>query len=76
MRTWEAGCRTLIAKLPEEVRETIYRCERDDTTDTEEYREAELFYLQRHVNTLDPLPADVQLTIGESKKDNTVYQAM
>ena len=76
VRIWEAGCRMLIAKLPEEVRETINRCERDGTTDTEEYKEAELFYLQKHVITLDPLPIDVQRTITESEKDNTVYHIM
>ena len=76
MRLWEAGCRTLIAKLPKDVRETIERCEREGTTNTKEYKEAELVFLKKHAITLDPMPHDMQLTIAELEKDDTVYIAM
>lgn len=76
MRLWEEGCRRLIEKLPKEVKETIERCERDGTTASTEYKEAELVFLRRHAITLNPMPADLQLTIAELEKDNTVYLAV
>jgi len=76
MRLWEAGCRMLIEKLPEEVRETIERCERDGTTKSKEYKNAELVFLKRHALTLDPMPEDMQVTIAEMEKDDTVYLAI
>ncbi|EPT00035.1 hypothetical protein FOMPIDRAFT_1030677 [Fomitopsis schrenkii] len=48
----------------------------DGTTDSTEYKEAELVFLRRHAITLDPMPADLQTTIAELEKDNTVYLAV
>ena len=76
MHLWELGCRELIKRLPLDVRETIERCERDGTTDSKEYKEAELVFLKRHAITVDPMPADLQATIAELEKDNTVYLAV
>lgn len=76
MHLWELGCRRLIDRLPSDVRETIERCERDETTDSKEYKEAELVFLRRHAITLDPMPDDLQATIAEVEKDKTVYLAV
>ncbi|TFY68647.1 hypothetical protein EVJ58_g882 [Rhodofomes roseus] len=74
---WETGqCRELIEMLPGDVKETIERCEREGTTDSKEYKDAELVFLKKHAITLDPLPKDMQITIAELEKDNTVYLAI
>ncbi|KAH9834537.1 Alpha/Beta hydrolase protein [Rhodofomes roseus] len=76
MRLWEAGCRELIAKLPKDVRDTIERCEREGKTDSQEYKDAELYFLKRHGNIMDPLPEDLLLSLEEQGKDLTVYLAV
>jgi proline iminopeptidase len=53
---WEADQRALLARMPEEVRETVERCEQAGTTDSPEYQEAMLAYYHRHVCRLDPWP--------------------
>ncbi|KAH9831825.1 proline-specific peptidase [Rhodofomes roseus] len=73
---WNAECRKLLAQLPKDVRETIERCEREGTTDSKEYKEAEHLFFVRHALSLDPPPIGVQRTMAEVGKDDTVYRAL
>lgn len=60
MALCEAGCRKLIEKLLKEIRETSEGCEREGKTRTQEYKDAELYFIQRHANIRC---ADMVLTI-------------
>ncbi len=48
-RSFEAAARGLVPGLPDDVRKTIERCEREGTTDSEEFQAASMTFLTTHV---------------------------
>ena len=75
-RTFENAAGRLRKALPEEIQSVLDRCERDGTTESEEYEEAEKFYYARHVCRLDPLPQELQDSFAALKEDPTSYYTM
>lgn len=55
-RQWARDQEVHLAAMPAGFRATIDRCERDGTTDTEEYQSAMIAYYQRHVLRAEPWP--------------------
>ncbi len=71
---WAQDAQALLAELPQDVQETIARCERDGRTDSEDYQAAMMSFYQRHLCRLDPWPQDVVDAIGDMNPD--VYGLM
>ena len=70
------GQSSLRAKLPEDVRQVLDRCEREDELESDEYAAAcEVFY-KRHLCLLDPWPKDVEAALHHMSDDPTVYGTM
>ncbi len=55
-KRWRADAARLRAALPDDVRATLERHERDGTTDSEAYHAADQVWIRRHVCRLDPFP--------------------
>ncbi|KUJ17957.1 proline iminopeptidase [Mollisia scopiformis] len=70
------GEEALRAALPKEVRETIERCEREGTTDSEEYAKALEVYRKRHICRIDPFPEEMNIAMRHMKEDPTVVNTM
>lgn len=45
---WIADCQMLLADMPEAIQEVFRRCEAEGTTDSDEYRQAELQFTLKH----------------------------
>ncbi|QOR64624.1 proline iminopeptidase-family hydrolase [Cytobacillus suaedae] len=60
--------------LPPEVQETLTRCEENETTDSEEYKEATTIFNQHFVCRLDPFPEFLKQ--GAHFKNPEVYNIM
>ncbi len=60
--------------LPPEVQETLTRCEENETTDSEEYKEATKIFNQHFVCRLDPFPEFLKQ--GAHFKNPEVYNIM
>ncbi|KII84119.1 hypothetical protein PLICRDRAFT_168214 [Plicaturopsis crispa FD-325 SS-3] len=76
LKLWEDSARALLRGLPEEVRETIERCEREGTTESQEYQDAVGVYYEKHACTVQPWPEEVARTFGAAAEDPTVYHTM
>ena len=70
------GLSFLRAKLPEDVREVLDRCEREGRVDSEEYGTACKVFYKRHLCRLDPWPEDVETALRHMSDDPTVYGTM
>jgi len=76
MVVWVQVANRLREGLPRDVRETLDRCEKDGTTDTEEYEKAVMQFYYRHVCRINPFPEELQQCIDAVKVDHTVYETM
>ena len=56
---WARDQQDHLAALPDDVRDTIERCEREGRTATEDYATAMTVFYQRHLVRLDPWPDQV-----------------
>ena len=70
------GEHPLRKALPQEVQETLDRCERDKDFESMEYEEACLFFYKRHLCRLDPWPDEVKKAHDHFREDPTVYKTM
>lgn len=59
---WKQDADRLIARLPEEVQQTIKQHEEEGTTDSEAYHASMQVYYDRHVLRLNPAPEIVKLS--------------
>lgn len=66
---WKADADRLREALPSRVRDDLIRHEQAGTTFSEEYQQAVLEYLKRHVIRLDPLPERVLEASRNSNRD-------
>lgn len=76
MHTWVATANELRTRLPKDVQETLTRCEKEGTTDTEEYETAVMVFYRRFVCRVVPFPAGFNESLEQVKKDDTVYLTM
>jgi proline iminopeptidase len=71
---WEQDQRRNLKKLPTEIQDTIIRCEKNGTTDSKEYLEANEKFNSEFVCRLDPYPE--YLKQGSHFKNPEVYNIM
>ncbi|WP_207789165.1 proline iminopeptidase-family hydrolase [Neobacillus terrae] len=71
---WEQDQKRNIEKLPEDVQETITRCEENGTTDSEEFKKAIEEFNKNFVCRLDPYPE--WLKEGRKYRNPEVYEIM
>ena len=76
MKLFVGACGRLRKELPQDVQETLDRCEREGKTETEEYENAVLVFYQRYTCRVDPFPDELNDSFGQLKEDNTVYDTM
>ena len=70
------GTNVLRAQLPNDVKEVLDRCEKEETVDSDEYEQACVVFYKRHLCRLDPWPKEVEAALGHLKEDPTVYKTM
>ncbi|OGD84214.1 proline iminopeptidase, partial [Candidatus Curtissbacteria bacterium RBG_13_40_7] len=71
---WLTDTNKLKQQLPEEIRETIERNEREGTTNSEEYKKASEEFDRRHYCLIHPYPEVVQNT--KKVANNKIYEIM
>ena len=76
MVSWVKAADRLRKDLPEDVQETLTRCERDGKTETEEYEKAVDVYYARHLCRVSPMPEDLMRSFEDMKKDSTVMMTV
>jgi L-proline amide hydrolase len=76
MELWVSEANRLRADLPADVQEALLRHEAAGTTDSAEYREAELVFYARHVCRVVPNPPEVAASFAAIDEDPTVYHTM
>ena len=63
-------------QLPQDMQETLARCERDGTTDDPKYGMASFALMQRMLCRMDPWPQEVQDVISLMMEDDTVQHTL
>lgn len=76
MKTWVEVADELRKRLPEDVQKTLTRLEKEDKTETKEYEEAMTVFYERFVCRVTPFPKELNETLEQLMKDNTVYLTM
>ncbi|MFB5196077.1 proline-specific peptidase family protein [Neobacillus sp. KR4-4] len=71
---WEQDQRRNLEKLPQEIQETIKRCEENGTTDSEDFKKATDKFNKTFVCRLDPYPD--WLKQGSQNRNREVYNIM
>ncbi|KAJ3563526.1 hypothetical protein NP233_g8882 [Leucocoprinus birnbaumii] len=73
---WMANQSVLRSNLPQEIQETLLRCEKEGKTDSTEYQEGIKVYSGRHLCTVDPMPEELKESFVAAMGDPTVYHTM
>nr|POF17454.1 l-amino acid amidase [Quercus suber] len=76
MLVWVQVADELRKGLPNDVQETLTRCEREGKTDTEEYEKAVEVFYSRHLCRVLPFPTELNDSFAQIKEDPTVYETM
>jgi proline iminopeptidase len=71
---WVEDQKDYIAGLPEDIRETILRCEEAGDFDSPDYANAMMAFYQKHLCWLDPWPESILRTFEKINLD--IYQYM
>lgn len=75
MALWERSTRQLLNALPEDVRETIEKHEKEGTTDSPEYQQAMGIFYEKHV-CKTPWPKELEASFAAMLQNPTVYSTM
>ncbi|KAI0781619.1 proline-specific peptidase [Irpex lacteus] len=75
-RLWSAAQKGLLKTMPQEIQDTIERCKRDKTTDSQEYKDAQSEIYKRFLCRIDPVPHDIMDGLKEIRKDPTVVSSI
>ncbi|KAG8158026.1 hypothetical protein KVR01_012298 [Diaporthe batatas] len=70
---YEQGLKSLLTKLPADVRKTLEECDRRSDHEREEFKSAAAVFNGHHVCTLDPMPDEVMAAFKNMSDDPTVY---
>lgn len=62
---WERDQRDYLKQFPKEVQETIEICERKQTTDSPEYKQAVKAFYKRHMCRVEPWPKEMEEDMKE-----------
>ncbi|KAF9568272.1 proline-specific peptidase [Agrocybe pediades] len=70
------GTASLLAKLPEEIRDNIRKHEEAGTYSSVEYQQGVEVFMKKHVCRVDPWPQDLVDSFKAYEEDKTVYSTM
>jgi L-proline amide hydrolase len=76
MDLWVSEANRLREDLPAEIQKVLLKHEEAETTDSDEYVEAEKAFYNRHVCRVVPNPPEVTESFDNIAKDPTVYHTM
>jgi len=76
MALWVQSVRSLLAKMPDDVRETVEKHEKAGTTNDPEFQAAMQVFYAKHVCKVNPWPEDLLASFGGMQADPTVYATM
>lgn len=76
LQLWNFAQKGLLKTMPEEIQDTIERCKREGTTDSQEYKDAINEIYKRFLCRIDPVPDDIMDGLNEIEKDSTVISSM
>lgn len=76
MDLWVEAQEVLRRKLPQDVQDTLDKCEREGKTDSKEYQDAVLVYYSHYLCTIQPMPEPLAKSFEALEKDPTVYYTM
>lgn len=76
MALWQESVRSLLAKLPDDLKETLEKHARDGTVLTPEYQQAMGAFYARHAIKIAPWPEDLLASFGCLQADPTVNMVM
>ncbi|KAG6369584.1 Alpha/Beta hydrolase protein [Boletus reticuloceps] len=76
MALWVESTRQLLQKLPENVRETIEKHEREGSTDDPEYQAGMNVFYAKHVCKITPWPEELSSSFAAMQADPVVYSTM
>ncbi|KAF4618338.1 hypothetical protein D9613_011511 [Agrocybe pediades] len=73
---YSKGTASLLAKLPEEIRDNIRKHEEAGTYSSVEYQQGVEVFMKKHVCRVDPWPQDLVDSFKAYEEDKTVYSTM
>lgn len=73
---WIAAQNNLRKTLPQDIQDTMAKCEKDGTTDSKEYQSAMGLYYSKFLCRLDPMPKEILDCLALLEADPTVYATM
>jgi proline-specific peptidase len=76
MALWVQSTRSLLAKLPDDLKEMLEKHELEGTTDDPEYQKGMNIFYAKHVCKLSPWPQDLLASFASMQADPTVYSTM
>jgi proline-specific peptidase len=76
MEVWVSTATRLRKALPQEIQDTLDKCEREGRTDTEEYEKAVQYFYGLHLCRLESWPKELSDSFAWLAEDSTVYNTM
>lgn len=76
MQLFLTAVNRLRAALPQDIQDTLDRCEKEGRTDSTEYEEAVQYFYGLHTCRKDPWPQEWLDTFADLAEDSTVYETM
>ncbi|KAF8966656.1 proline-specific peptidase [Flammula alnicola] len=73
---WTDTQNALRRTLPQEVQDTMEKCEKEGKTDSQEYQAAMGLYYSQFLCRLDPMPDEILASFALLEEDPTVYSTM
>jgi proline-specific peptidase len=76
IKHWMDGCKKLLESFPEEMRRTIEKHEREDTTDHPDYQNAMQVFYAKHICQLEPWPQQLSNSFAAMAEEPVIYSSM
>ncbi|KAF5320961.1 hypothetical protein D9619_002068 [Psilocybe cf. subviscida] len=73
---WIDAQNSLRKTLPQDIQDTMAKCEKDGKTSSEEYQAAMGYYYSQFLCRLDPMPDEIMQSFALLEDDPTVYGKM
>lgn len=73
---WLEAQNNLRKTLPQDMQDTMTKCEQDGATASEEYQAAMGYYYSQFLCRLDPMPDEIMQSLALLDEDPTVYGNM
>lgn len=76
MALWGAKATAQRKTLPQDLQDTLDRCEKEGRIDSEEYEAATMEFYRLYMCRMDKWPEELSASLGALEEDNTVYYTM